>query len=65
MYTFSRRYECEKFAYYRNLKTYYNNNNSNNNKAFYLKVPFKALKDIAHKNNSTTFRRQFSAHKDK
>ena len=33
-----------------------NNNNINNynNNAFYLKAPFKTLKDTAHKNNSTT-----------
>ena len=28
--------------------------NNNNNDAFYLKAPFKALKDTAHKNNSKT-----------
>ena len=66
MYTFSRRYECEKIAYYRDLKTYNNSSsNNNNNNALYLKVPFKALKDTAHKNNSATNRRQFSAHEDK
>ena len=27
-----------------------NNNNNNNNNAFYLKAPFKALKDTAHNN---------------
>ena len=42
-----------------------NNNNNNNNNAFYIKAPFKALKDTAHKNNSTTNRRQFSANDDK
>ena len=40
----------------------YNNNNNNNNNVFYLKAPFKALKDTAYNNNSTTKNRgQFSA----
>ena len=48
------------------IKQHYDNNNNNNN-AFYLKAPFKALKDIAHNNNSTTkdstSTGQFSANK--
>ena len=33
----------------------------NNNNAFYLKAPFKALKEPAHNNSSTTMRKHFNA----
>ena len=37
---------------------------TNNNNAFYLYVPFKALKDTTHNNNNKN-RRQFSANEEK